>query len=110
LFGDVMAAAASSNGWAGLVIHGVIRDADEINGMDIGVKALGTVPKRGERTGAGELDVPVRFGGMTFLPGHHVVADADGVIMLPLGLTAADIPVTDVVAATALYAKGFGAS
>ena len=53
LFGDVMAAAASRNGWAGLVIHGVIRDADEINGMDMGVKALGTVPKRGERTGAG---------------------------------------------------------
>jgi regulator of ribonuclease activity A len=39
-----------------------------------------------------------------------VVADADGVIMLPLGLTAADIPVTDVVAATALYGKGLGAA
>jgi regulator of ribonuclease activity A len=78
--------------------------------MDVGVKALGTVPKRGERTGAGELDVPVHFGGMTFLPGQHVVADADGVIMLPLGLTAADIPVADVVAATALYAKGLGAA
>ena len=93
-----------------MVVHGVIRDADEINSMDIGVKALGTVPKRGERTGAGELGVPVSFGGMTFLPGHHVVVDADGVIMLPLGLTAADIQVADVVAATALYGKGFGAS
>ena len=110
LFGDVMAAAASRNGWAGLVIHGVIRDADEINGMDMGVKALGTVPKRGERTGAGELDVPVSFGGMTFLPGHHVVADADGVIMLPRGLTAADIHVADVVAATALYATASSAA
>ena len=110
LFGDVMAAAASRHGWAGLVIHGAIRDADEINGMDMGVKALGTVPKRGERTGAGELDVPVSFGGMTFLPGHHLVADADGVIMLPQGLTAADIPVADVVAATALYGEGPGAA
>jgi bifunctional UDP-N-acetylglucosamine pyrophosphorylase/glucosamine-1-phosphate N-acetyltransferase len=34
LFGDVMAAAASRHGWAGLVIHGVIRDADEINGIN----------------------------------------------------------------------------
>jgi regulator of ribonuclease activity A len=105
-----MAAAASRNGWAGLVIHGVIRDADEINGMDMGVKALGTVPKRGERTGAGELDAPVSFGGMTFVPGHHVVADADGVIMLPRGLTAADIHVADVVAATALYATASSAA
>lgn len=108
LFGDVMAATASRNGWAGLVIHGVIRDADEINGMDMGVKALGTVPKRGDRTGAGDIGVPVTFGGVTFVPGHHLVADADGVIVLPRGLSAADISVAEVVAATALYAKGAG--
>jgi regulator of ribonuclease activity A len=106
LFGDVMAELASRNGWAGLVIHGVVRDADELNTIDIGVKALGTVPKRGSRTGAGERDVPVHFGGVTFTPGDHLVADADGVIVLPTGLTAADIPVDDVVAATAAYAAG----
>jgi regulator of ribonuclease activity A len=106
LFGDVMAELASRNGWAGLVIHGVVRDADELNTIDIGVKALGTVPKRGSRTGAGERDVPVHFGGVTFTPGDHLVADADGVIVLPTGLTAADIAVDDVVAATAAYAAG----
>ena len=106
LFGDVMAELASRNGWAGLVIHGVVRDAVELNTIDIGVKALGTVPKRGSRTGAGERDVPVRFGGVTFTPGDHVVVDADGVIVLPTGLTAADIAVQDVVAATAAYAAG----
>jgi regulator of ribonuclease activity A len=106
LFGDVMAELASRNGWAGLVIHGVVRDADELNTIDIGVKALGTVPKRGSRTGAGERDVPVHFGGVTFTPGDHVVVDADGVIVLPSGLTAADIAVDGVVAATAAYAAG----
>ena len=106
LFGDVMAELASRNGWAGLVIHGVVRDADELNGIDIGVKALGTVPKRGSRNGAGERDVPVHFGGVTFTPGDHVVVDADGVIVLPSGLTAADIAVDGVVAATATYAAG----
>jgi regulator of ribonuclease activity A len=106
LFGDVMAELASRNGWAGLVIHGVVRDAVELNTIDIGVKALGTVPKRGSRTGAGERDVPVRFGGVTFTPGDHVVVDADGVIVLPSGLTAADIAVDGVVAATAAYAAG----
>ncbi len=58
LFGDVMAEVAMRNGWAGLVIHGAIRDSVEIDAMDIGVKALGTVPRRGERTGAGEAQAP----------------------------------------------------
>ena len=106
IFGDVMAGVASRNGWAGLVINGAIRDGHEIDGMDIGVKALGTVPKRGERTGAGEKDVPVRFGGLTFEPGRRLVADDDGVIVLPEGLTDDDIRVEDVVAATAAYAAG----
>lgn len=106
LFGDVMAELASRNGWAGLVIHGVLRDADELDVIDIGVKALGTVPKRGSRSGAGERDVPLHFGGVTFIPGDHLVADADGVIMLPRGLKALDIAVADVVAATAAYAAG----
>ena len=108
LFGDVMAEIAVRNGWAGLVIHGVIRDSVEIDAMDIGVKALGTVPRRGERTGAGEVDVPLRFGGVTFTPGQRLVADEDGVIVLPAGLSEADIPVADALAATAAYAASSG--
>lgn len=104
LFGDVMANVACKNGWAGLVMNAAIRDVAEIDGMDIGVKALGTVAKRGERTGSGEVDIPVTFGGVTFTPGRRLVADADGVIVLPEGLTEADIAVDDVVAATAAYA------
>ena len=106
LFGDVMAANASRNGWAGLVIHGAIRDGAEIDAMDIGVKALGTVPRRGERTGAGEVDVPVHFGGVTFTPGLRLVADDDGVIVLPPGIAERDIRVEDALAATAAYAAG----
>jgi regulator of ribonuclease activity A len=106
LFGDVMAALAARNGWAGFVIHGAIRDGVEIDQMDVGVKALGTVPKRGERTGAGEVDVPVTFGGVTFHPGRRVVADEDGVILLPEGISEADIEVADALAATAAYAAG----
>jgi regulator of ribonuclease activity A len=108
IFGDVMAAVAARNGWAGLVINGAIRDGLEIDGMDVGVKALGTVPKRGERTGAGEVDAPVSFGGVTFHPGRRVVADDDGVIVLPEGITEADIQVADALAATAAYAASAG--
>jgi regulator of ribonuclease activity A len=108
IFGDVMAGVASRNGWAGLIINGAIRDGLEIDAMDIGVKALGTVPKRGQRTGAGEVDVPLSFGGVTFTPGCRVVADDDGVIVLPHGLTENDIQTDDVVAATAAYAATAG--
>jgi len=80
----------------------------EINGMAIGVKALGTVPRRGERTSAGDVDVPVSFGGVTFTPGQRLVADEDGVIVLPMGMTEKDIAVDEVVAATAAYAASAG--
>jgi regulator of ribonuclease activity A len=110
LFGDVMAEIATRNGWAGLVINGVIRDSVEIDGMDIGVKALGTVSRRGERTGAGEVDVPVQFGGVTFTPGHRLVADEDGVVVLPGGLKESDVQVADALAATAAYAASAASS
>jgi regulator of ribonuclease activity A len=103
LFGDVMAAIAAKNGWQGLVIHGAMRDAVEVDGMDIGVKSLGTAPRRGERTGAGQVDIPVTFGGITFTPGCRLVADADGVVVLPLHLHETDIAVADSVAQTAAY-------
>ncbi len=108
LFGDVMAALALRNGWAGLVIHGAIRDSVEIDAMDVGVKALGTVPRRGERTGVGEVDIPVQFGGVTFTPGRRLVADDDGVIVLPEGTHESDVDVADALAGTAAYAAGAG--
>jgi regulator of ribonuclease activity A len=103
LLGDIMAEKASRNGWAGLVIHGAIRDCVEIDAIDIGVKALGTVPRRGGRGAGGEVDVPVSFGGVTFTPGLRLVADADGVVVLPPGLTEADIDIAEALAATAAY-------
>jgi regulator of ribonuclease activity A len=103
LFGDVMAGIAAQNGWSGLVINGAIRDANEVNAMAIGVKALGTAPRRGARTGAGQPDVPVTFGGVTFVPGRRLVADSDGVVVLPPNLKETDISVADTVAQTAAY-------
>lgn len=106
LFGDLMAERAVANGWAGVVVNGVIRDSAEIDTMQLGVKALGTVSRRGERTGAGETDVVVSFGGVQFVPGRRLVADEDGVIVLPEGVSEHDIAVDDAIAATAAYAGG----
>jgi regulator of ribonuclease activity A len=82
LFGDAMAARMTGNGWAGVVVHGAIRDVAEIDSMQIGVKAVGTCPRRGSTRGDGGIDIAVSFGGTTFLPGEWMVADDDGVVVL----------------------------
>ena len=70
---------------------------------DIGVKALGTIPRRANIGGKGDIDVPVQFGGVTFTPGARLVADEDGVIVLPPGLTESSIQLADAIAATGTY-------
>ena len=72
------------------------------------MKALATVPRRADIGGPGEVDVPVRFGGVAFTPGARLVSDEDGVVVLPPGLTEADLAIADAVAATAAYAAGKG--
>ena len=81
LVGGNLAALAHRNGWCGLVVHGCIRDTAEIAGILLGVRALGAVPRRSAREGAGERDVPVTFAGITFSPGDYLYADADGIVV-----------------------------
>ena len=83
LMGDMIAQIAVDNGWAGIVIHGAVRDAAVLAGLPIGIKALGSNPRKSTKTGAGEKDVPVTFGGVTFRPGDQLTADDDGVVVLP---------------------------
>ena len=82
LVGDVIAQLARSNGWAGLVINGAVRDAATLRGIDIGVKALGTNPRKSTKTGAGERDVEVTLGGVTFVPGDTAYSDDDGIVVV----------------------------
>ena len=83
LVGDVIAQLAIDNGWAGVVVHGAVRDTAMLAGMPLGVKALGSNPRKGTKTGAGERDVEVTFGGATFRPGDQLWSDDDGVVVLP---------------------------
>jgi regulator of ribonuclease activity A len=83
LVGDMLAGAAQASGWAGLALHGAVRDSVALAGLDLGIKALGTNPRTSTKTGAGEIDVPVTFGGVTFCPGDILHADDDGVVLLP---------------------------
>lgn len=81
LVGDQLAALGVTNGWAGIVVYGCIRDSKAIAAMDIGVFALGTHPRKTVKRNTGEADLPVTFGGVTFVPGHYLYADEDGVIV-----------------------------
>ena len=83
LVGDNLAGLGAANGWAGVIVHGAVRDAAGLSGIALGIKALGTNPKPPSKTGAGETEVPVTFGGTTFRPGEWVYADVDGVAVAP---------------------------
>lgn len=82
LIGDVIAELARSNSWAGLVVHGAVRDATALRGIDIGIKALGTNPRKSTKTGAGERDVEISLGGVTFAPGDIAYSDDDGIVVV----------------------------
>ncbi len=82
LVGDIIAGLASENGWAGIIVHGAVRDASTLRTIDVGIKALGTNPRKGTKTGAGERDVEVTFGGVTFVPGDIAYSDEDGIVVV----------------------------
>lgn len=83
LLGDLLAKQAADQGWVGVVIHGCVRDAAAMAGFDLGVLALATLPRRSERKGEGQRDLPVDIAGVRIRPGDHIYADADGVIVAP---------------------------
>ena len=81
LVGDLIAASAVEHGWAGIIVHGAVRDREAIGRLPLGVKALGSNPRKSAKAGHGEVDVPVTIAGVVFAPGRHVWADADGVLI-----------------------------
>jgi regulator of ribonuclease activity A len=83
LLGDRLADLGVRNGWAGVVIYGCVRDVAALADADIGIRALGSTPRRSAKNNAGERDIPVAFHGVTFRPGEYLYADGDGILMSP---------------------------
>ena len=81
LVGDNLAALAVANGWRGLLVYGCIRDVRQIMDMELGVKALGSTPVKSVKRNEGQENIPVRFGGVDFIPGHYLYADIDGIVV-----------------------------
>lgn len=82
LVGDVIAELGRANGWSGLIVNGAVRDAATLRTLDIGIKALGTNPRKSTKTGRGERDEAVEFGGVVFAPGHIAHSDDDGIVVI----------------------------
>ena len=81
LVGGNLAVLAEQNSWAGIIVHGCVRDTGEINACDIGVRALAAHPQRSIRKGVGDTDIQVVIAGVTVRSGDWIYADADGVLV-----------------------------
>ncbi|KAJ9187144.1 hypothetical protein P3X46_002635 [Hevea brasiliensis] len=81
LVGGNLGQLAQNMGWAGIVVNGCIRDVDEINGCDIGVRALASHPMKSNKKGIGEKHVPVHIAGTLIREGEWLYADSDGILI-----------------------------
>lgn len=88
LLGDNLAAQAAANGWAGVVVYGCVRDVEVLSGIELGVQALAAHPLKSIKRGVGEYDRVLEFAGISFIPGHFLYADANGVLVSPTDLLA----------------------
>lgn len=81
-----LAETAAGNGWEGIICYGCVREVDALEDVDIGIQALASIPVGADDNDIGEQEVPVNFGGVTFLPADHVYADTTGIILSPEAL------------------------
>ena len=81
LLGDRLAGMGMSNGWAGVVVNGCIRDSAQIAMMNLGVLALGTCPRRPAMEGDGVEEIAVSIAGTAIEPGNWVYIDDDGMVV-----------------------------
>ena len=63
------------------MVYGCIRDSADINGIDIGVRALNTHPQKSIKKGVGDKNIAITFGCVTFQPGEWLYADEDGILV-----------------------------
>ncbi|WP_369903255.1 ribonuclease E activity regulator RraA [Bacillus manliponensis] len=81
LLGDNLAKIGEERKLAGVIVYGFVRDSVELRNINLGIFAMGTMPNRSVKVGRGEADTPLSFGGVSWVPGHYVYADEDGVIV-----------------------------
>jgi 3-hexulose-6-phosphate synthase/6-phospho-3-hexuloisomerase len=83
IWGACATQSALQRGLAGVVIHGCVRDIDEVREMGLPLFASGVVPHAGEPKGFGEIGAPLLIGGRRVGPGDWVLGDGCGVVTVP---------------------------
>lgn len=83
IVGGLMCRYALRRGVAGIVVDGMVRDAEDLDTLGLAVYARGVAPNGPYKDGPGEINVPVSCGGTAVLPGDLVLGDADGVVVVP---------------------------
>lgn len=83
--GGNVCAWAQRRGVVALVVDGVIRDVAEVRNNRFPVFARGVIPIPGRKGGPGEINAPIRCGGAVVRPGDIVVADEEGIVVVPHG-------------------------
>ena len=84
LWGELLLTAACNQGCVGAIVDGAVRDVAQMTAMDFVVYARGTCIRDSQhRQRVIDCDVPVEIGGVTCRPGDLLIADADGVVVVP---------------------------
>jgi regulator of RNase E activity RraA len=89
VWGELLSTAARNVGCIGVIVDGAVRDVRRMREMGFAVFARGTCPYDSkDRQRVIDLDVPVEIDGVRFAPGDLVLADEDGVVVVPRAVEA----------------------
>lgn len=83
-FGELLATSAVKSGVRAVIVDGTVRDAEGLEALGLPVYARGLSPNGCNKDGAGEVGSVIACGGVAVRPGDVIVADRDGVTVVPL--------------------------
>ncbi len=81
LVGGKLGELAQTNGWAGMLVFGAVRDCDELDQCGIAIRAAASCPRPTVKTGEGRIDVAIEIAGLLIKPGMWLYEDRDGILI-----------------------------